>query len=70
MFNVIQEQVDRIEINIVTLNNRPLDQSVELDIIKNIKKVMSEECKVNINYVDDINPSISGKNRYTISKVN
>ena len=68
-FQVIQEEINKIQINLVTLNLHKLSISDENDIIKTIKLVMGENCTVKFNYINDIKPSTSGKFRYTISKV-
>ncbi|MFX0138426.1 MAG: phenylacetate--CoA ligase family protein [Candidatus Hodarchaeota archaeon] len=68
-FQVIQEKINEININIVTLNGNQLIKSVEDDILEKIKIVMGNNCKINFNYVLSIDPSSSGKFRYTISKV-
>lgn len=69
MFQIIQEEINKIYVNIVTLNNKPFDKSVERELSYKIKVVMGEDCEVIFNYVVEINPSRSGKYIYTISKV-
>lgn len=66
-FQVIQEKIDKIKINLVTLNKQQLDTEVEEEFTDKIRKAMGEECNVNFNYVSKIEPSPSGKIRYTIS---
>jgi len=68
-FQVIQEDINSIRINLVTINKLNLDKSIIEDIIKKIKIVMGQNCNVLFNYLNDIDPSSSGKFRYTISKV-
>lgn len=69
MFQVIQENISRIDINLVTNNNKPLKKEKEKEIISQIKIPMGEDCEIKFNYVNYINPSRSGKFIYTISKV-
>lgn len=68
-FQVIQEKLNEIHVNIVTLDNNNLNKHIQEEIIKNIKLVMGENCKVFFDYVNDIEPTYSGKFRYTISKL-
>lgn len=68
-FQVVQEEINQIYVNIVTLNKKPLDHSIESELSDKIREVMGENCKVNFNYVAEIEPSRSGKFEYTISKV-
>lgn len=66
-FQVIQMDYDLIVCKIVlekNVNNKDL-----LDIERKIKLVMGEDCRVKINFVDEIEPSKSGKYLYTISEV-
>lgn len=69
MFQVVQEEITQIDVNIVTLNKKPLKKTIENELTEKIKVVMGDNCKVNFNYVLEINPSRSGKYIYTISKV-
>lgn len=68
-FQIIQEKLDFININIVTIDNNKLNNSIEEDLCKKIKIVMGTNCQIKFNYVYDIDPHSSGKFRYTISKV-
>lgn len=68
-FQIVQEKINLININIVTLNKNRLEQSIEEELINKIKKVMGLNCEVIFNYVNDIESSPSGKLRYTISKI-
>ena len=68
-FQVVQEELNGIVINLVTINNQKLNPKIEKEISEKIKLVMGENCKVNYHYKSDIDPSISGKFRYTISKI-
>jgi len=66
-FQVIQEKVDQISINIVKKGD--ITKNVLLDIENKIKLVMGEECKVGFNFVDTIPKTKTGKFLYTISNV-
>ncbi|MFX1501565.1 MAG: hypothetical protein ACFFDH_11435 [Promethearchaeota archaeon] len=68
-FEVIQEDINLIQVNLVTINKLNLDKSIIEDIINKIKIVMGKNCRVIIKYLNDIEPSSSGKFRYTLSKV-
>jgi len=70
-FQVIQEQVDFISINLV-LNDKSKfkDMNNNLKEIKQkICKVMGHETKVEYNIVDKIEPGPSGKYNYTFSRI-
>ncbi len=66
-FQVYQKTVNLIDISIVTLNKKPLSSSIEEDLKNKMLMVMGDNCIINFKYVDYINPSFSGKYRYTIS---
>jgi len=68
-FQVVQEKINKINIFLVTFDNNQLDIIIQDNLTKKIKHVMGQNCKVNYNYVSDIEPSSSGKFRYTISKI-
>jgi phenylacetate-CoA ligase len=72
-FQVIQENYNYIKFIIVPQkkdSNSYLKQSNDLAEIKNkVKQVMGEDCKIEFEFVNDIEKSTSGKYRYTISKV-
>lgn len=72
-FQVMQEDYDDIRLIIVpqdfipNLNER---YSMQLgEIVKKIKVIMGENCKVRCEFVTDISSAASGKYRYTISKI-
>ena len=69
IFQVIQEAINHIDVNIVTLNGKSFPRSTENEFTEKIQVVMGKNCKVYFNYVSDINPSRSGKFTYTISKI-
>jgi phenylacetate-CoA ligase len=67
-FQVIQEDYDRIRLRIVRHHE---DEAVNVPPIKAaIEKAMGQGVELEVEYVDDIPPSPSGKYRYTISHVN
>lgn len=72
-FQVIQEELNLIKVLIVCTEsqNNPFDKyDNELKkFTKKIKRVMSEDCVVRFEFLDDISPTSSGKYLYTISKV-
>lgn len=68
-FQVIQKEINEIHINLVTLNKNKLEIGDELDLIQKIKIVMGNNCKVVFKYLNEIDPSSSGKFRYTISEI-
>ncbi|MFX1310993.1 MAG: phenylacetate--CoA ligase family protein [Promethearchaeota archaeon] len=69
-FQVIQERINEIYIYLVMIIEKTkLDVLTENEISRSIRIVMGENCKVIFNYVDHINSSISGKFRYTISRL-
>jgi phenylacetate-CoA ligase len=70
-FQVIQESLEQITINIV-LKNKKQSKIAEkdfLEISESIKKIMRNNIMITYNLVDVINPSPSGKYGYVISKV-
>jgi len=68
-FQVIQEKINQIKISLVTVENNRFSHEFEKDLVSKIKKVMGENCIINFEYVNYINPSVSGKYRYTISNI-
>jgi phenylacetate-CoA ligase len=70
-FQVIQESLEQITINIV-LKNKKQSKIAEKDFLKiseSIKKIMKNNIMITYNLVDVINPSSSGKYGYIFSKV-
>ncbi|MGD6831740.1 phenylacetate--CoA ligase family protein [Sutcliffiella halmapala] len=72
-FQVIQEEKSLVKILIVLKDNTedPMTKyKTSLDqMIEKIQLVMGNQCRVKIEFTDDIPPAPSGKYRYTISKV-
>lgn len=68
-FQIIQEEIKDLKIKIVTLNKKKLSERIELEIKEKIYSVMGNDIRITFNYVKEIEPSKSGKFRYTISKV-
>ena len=66
-FQVIQEDLDRILIKVVTSEAPP--QSDLLEIEKKIKLVMGTHCEVTFEFVTTIPKTVTGKFRYTLSKL-
>jgi phenylacetate-CoA ligase len=71
-YQIIQEDYNNININVVLRNNndslRPYEDKVS-EIKKKITYVMGEDCNIKFNLVKDLEPTPSGKYRYTISKI-
>jgi phenylacetate-CoA ligase len=70
-FQVIQESLEQITINIV-LKNKKQSKIAEkdfLEISESIKKIMKSNIIITYNLLDVINPSPSGKYGYVFSKV-
>lgn len=68
-FQVIQEELEKITIRIVKTTKRKLSENEINDIESPIKKVMGNNCKINWEFLDNIDPLKSGKYLYTISKI-
>ena len=70
-FQIIQEAIDYIVINLVLMDKTKLkDVNEEFkDANQTIRKVMGEEIKIKYNIVDEIQPSPSGKYMYAFSRV-
>lgn len=69
-YQIVQEDYDKVIFYIKPINDVPASFIDEFHRISNeIKKVMGESCVVNYKIVDNIQNSISGKYRYTISNV-
>ncbi len=66
-FQVIQKDYELINLKII-LNGQKDLKRLE-DIIKSIKLIMGESCKVDVDFVDEIKPEKSGKFLYTKSLV-
>ncbi|AKB24330.1 Phenylacetate-coenzyme A ligase [Methanosarcina sp. MTP4] len=67
-FQVIQKDYDFVLIKLV-LKNEVQFNCYKEDIIKSIKYVMGQDCKVEFEFVEDIEPTKSGKYLYTINEV-
>ena len=66
-FQVIQEEIDRIVVNIVTNGQTNHDNLDEIE--KKIKLVMGDDCEVEFKFLDGIPKTKTGKYLYTISKI-
>jgi len=66
-FQVIQKDYELINLKIILNGQKDLERLE--DIIKSIKLIMGEFCKVDIDFVDEIKPEKSGKFLYTKSLV-
>ncbi len=70
-FQVIQESLEQITVNIVLKNKKQLKITEKdfLEISESIKKIMKSNIIIKYNLVEFINPTSSGKYGYVISKV-
>jgi len=70
-FQIIQETVDSIVINLVLMDKAKLkNKNVKFkEINQKIWKIMGHKTNVNYNIVDEIKPSPSGKFMYSFSKI-
>jgi len=70
-FQIIQEAIDYIIINLILMDKTKLKDINEEFKEENqaIRKVMGEEIEIKYNIVDEIKPSPSGKFMYTFSRV-
>lgn len=66
-FQVIQRDYADILVRIVRCGEQPVD--AERDFVDGVHAVMGDECRVEFEYCDEIEPGPSGKYRYTISEV-
>ncbi len=64
-FQFIQKQLDEIDVNFVGT----LSDNERNDIASKINIAMASDCKINFNHMDNIERAVSGKYRYTISKI-
>ena len=68
-FQIIQDEIDHVLIKLqLNENTKAVDSDVE-DITRKTKILMGESCKVDFEYVEDINRTASGKYVYTLCKV-
>ena len=67
-FQAVQKDYDQILIRLVVTDNEQFDM-YRPELIASIKKVMGDSCRVEFDYVDDIQPTASGKYLYTVSEV-
>lgn len=66
-FQIIQKNYDLLVLKIVKQQSG--DKPDLKEIIEAIGKVMDVGCRIEVEYVDDIKPTASGKYRYTISEL-
>lgn len=67
-FQVIQKNYDRIVIRAVIGDMQKFNKS-KAELVNSIKKVMGQDCSIDFEFVDEIQPSDSGKYLYTISEI-
>jgi len=68
-FQIVQNNLDELEVYLTTLDGNPLDKSIERDLTDKMQFVMGKECEIKFIYLPVIEPSPSGKLRYTISNL-
>lgn len=68
-FQFIQHSLDRIELKLVVSDNNKNEKLVE-KITDKINKIMETKIIVDVNYLEVIPPTRTGKHLFTISKVN
>lgn len=66
-FQVVQKEFARIVVRVVPRASAPTGS--EAGIAAGIRAVMGADCRVEFDYCEEIEPSASGKYRYTISEV-
>lgn len=66
-FQVIQEEIDKLKIKIV--KSSELNENEINRIIKTIKKDCGTNIEIRLNYVKEIDETLSGKQIFTISKI-
>ena len=68
-YQIIQKDYNLIVYKIVKNYNYDLKDKEKEEIINRVKKVMGSNCEVKFEFVDNIEPTKSGKYLYTISEV-
>ena len=66
-FQIVQKQFDLIKLSFV-LNDEKSESDMK-EIVDKTKIVMGQDCKVEFEFVDDIELTKSGKYLYTLSEV-
>jgi len=67
-FQVVQKDYDLVVVRIVISDKKKFDE-YKPELINSIKKVMGADCKVEFEYVDDIQVAKSGKYLYTLCEI-
>lgn len=67
-FQIIQDKIDHVIVKLV-LADSVADKGFEISLVQNIKKALGEQVQVDIEEVEEIPVSKSGKRAYTISHV-
>jgi phenylacetate-CoA ligase len=68
-FQVVQEDYEHVRVRVVASATGGLDHDDEVELADKIRHVMGEACRVDVERVERLDPSPSGKFRTTISKV-
>ncbi|HEX7003934.1 MAG TPA: hypothetical protein VF168_07090 [Trueperaceae bacterium] len=72
MFQVVQEELDLVVIRIKPGPRAPAGAELEEEVgslRQQVRLVMGEGCRVEVEFTDEIETTVSGKHRFTISKV-
>jgi phenylacetate-CoA ligase len=72
-FQVVQESTTHVRARIVTRGDLPdldaLKAAGMAEIVEKVRLALGEDCQVSFEFVDELEPSASGKYRFTVSKV-
>ena len=72
MFQVVQEEFDLVVMHIKQGPNAPTGAELDAEIRslrEQVRLVMGEDCRVEVEFTEEIETTVSGKHRFTISKV-
>jgi len=68
-FQVVQDRYDHILIRVELRSGKQAPESDLKDIITKTKMLMGQSCQVDIEFVDEISRTASGKYVYTLCRV-
>lgn len=69
-FQVVQEALDHLVIRLVPASGADLATWPHRDaLVRNVRKVVGERCRVEIRFEEDIEPTATGKHLYTINRI-
>jgi phenylacetate-CoA ligase len=67
-YQVVQKDYEHFVFKIIPSGEPPPQEDLD-EIVRRTRHLFGEGCKVEIQFVDEIQPSASGKFRYTISEI-